>query len=119
MPASSVVRTQLSIASAAAGWPSDQRSIIAADRIVALGLAVSVPARCGDDPWIGSKRPATPWTVRRSPSDAEGSMPSDPASTEASSERMSPNMFSVTMTSNDAGFVMSDIARSRRGDARA
>ena len=37
-------------------------------------------------------------------------MPSEPASTEASSDRMSPNMFSVTMTSNAAGLVMSDIA---------
>ena len=37
-------------------------------------------------------------------------MPSEPASTEASSERMSPNMLPVTMTSKEAGLVMSDMA---------
>ena len=50
-------------------------------------------------------------SVRRSPSDADGSMPSEPASTDASSDRMSPNMFSVTMTSKVAGDVMSYIAQ--------
>ena len=38
-----------------------------------------------------------------SPSDAHGSMPSEPASTAASSVRMSPNMFSVTITSKLRG----------------
>ncbi len=38
-------------------------------------------------------------------------MPIEPASTEASSVRMSPNMFSVTTTSNDGGAVTSRIAR--------
>ena len=59
--------------------------------------------------WARRARPCR-GSVRRSPSDADGSIPRDPASTDASSERMSPNMFSVTMTSNAAGFVMSDIA---------
>ena len=40
--------------------------------------------------------------ARRRPSEAEGSMPSEPASIEASSVRMSPNMFSVTITSKSA-----------------
>jgi hypothetical protein len=43
--------------------------------------------------------------------DADGSIPSDPASTLASSERMSPNRFSVTMTSKAAGRWISIIAQ--------
>ena len=37
------------------------------------------------------------------PSEADGSRPSEPASIEASSVRMSPNMFSVTITSKSRG----------------
>ena len=43
---------------------------------------------------MGSYRPRLP-----SPKDADGRTPSEPASIEASSVRMSPNMFSVTRTS--------------------
>ena len=64
----------------------------------------------GAEPWIGSYRPNRPCAVRRSPSDADGSMPRLPARTAASSERMSPNRFSVTRTSNDAGRRTSSIA---------
>jgi len=39
----------------------------------------------------------------RSPMLAEGSIPSDPDSTDASSLRISPKVFSVRMTSNCAG----------------
>ena len=80
-------------------WPSDQRSIIAADRIVPSGFARSWPAMSGAEPWIGSYRPWRPWAVSRVPSDADGSIPSEPAITAASSDRMSPNRFSVTRTS--------------------
>jgi len=38
-------------------------------------------------------------------------MPMEPVIMEASSERMSPNMFSVTMTSNCAGFFTICIAQ--------
>ena len=41
---------------------------------------------------------------------AEGSIPMEPVIIEASSERISPNMFSVTMTSNCAGSFTSCIA---------
>ena len=57
----------------------------------------------GAEPWIGSYSPNGPCAVRRSPSEADGSIPRLPARTDASSERMSPNRFSVTSTSNDAG----------------
>ena len=64
----------------------------------------------GAEPWIGSYSPNVPCAVFRSPSDADGSIPSDPASTAASSDRMSPNRFSVTMTSKSAGRRTSSIA---------
>ena len=83
---------------------------MAAERMVAVGLAMSSPVLAGDEPWMGSYMPVVPCSVLRSPSEAEGSMPREPASTEASSERMSPNMLPVTMTSNEAGLVMSDMA---------
>ena len=59
----------------------------------------------GAEPWIGSYRPTRP-----SPSDADGSRPSEPASIEASSVRMSPNMFSVTITSYSRGLASRCIA---------
>ena len=52
----------------------------------------------GAEPWMGSYSPR-----RLAPSEAEGSTPSEPASIEASSVRMSPNMFSVTITSKSRG----------------
>ena len=57
------------------------------------------------------------------PIDADGSMPSEPLMTAASSDRMSPNRFSVTMTSNAAGDFASSIAaestsRCSRADVR-
>ena len=64
----------------------------------------------GAEPWIGSYSPNVPCAVCRSPSDADGSIPSEPASTAASSDRMSPNRFSVTMTSKSAGRRTSSIA---------
>ncbi len=68
-----------------------------------IGLARSCPAMSGAEPWIGSYRPCSPCAVRRVPTDADGSIPSEPARTEASSDRMSPKRFSVTRTSNEAG----------------
>ena len=59
----------------------------------------------GAEPWIGSYTPSLP-----APSDAEGSKPSEPASIDASSVRMSPNMFSVTITSKLDGLRIRCIA---------
>ena len=42
--------------------------------------------------------------------DADGIMPMEPVSMDASSERISPNMFSVTSTSNWVGFLISCMA---------
>ena len=64
------------------------------------GPARRCPARSRGSARTGR---SVPWAVRRSPSDADGSMPSEPARTAASSDRMSPNRFSVTMTSKTAG----------------
>ena len=47
----------------------------------------------------------------RSPIEADGSMPIDPASTAPSSLRISPNMFSVSITSKRVGFSTSCMAQ--------
>ena len=68
---------------------------------MASGLARPCPAMSGAEPCTGSNMPGP------SPaSDALGSMPIEPVSIAASSERMSPNMFSVRIVSKSA----------RRGD---
>ena len=79
---------------------------MATDRMVAMGLALSWPAMSGAEPWMGSYRPGA-----ASPIEAEGSRPMEPVTMEASSERMSPNMFSVTTTSNWPGSRTSCMAQ--------
>src|SRR5579884_1251125 len=64
----------------------------------------ALPAMSGAVPWMGSYMPNLPL-----PRLAEGSSPIEPVSCEASSVRMSPNMFSVTITSNWRGSRMSCI----------
>ena len=91
--------------SAAVGWFSEKRSIMAADRIVASGFARFLPAMSGALPWLGSYRP-----LPDEFNDADGSMPIEPVSIAASSERMSPNMLPVTITSKDFGARTSCIA---------
>ena len=81
--------------------------------MVPIGFAIPSPAMSGADPWIGSyspRRTAAPPAESSSPKEAEGKTPSDPASIDASSVRMSPNMFSVTMTSKLRGSRNSIIA---------
>ena len=86
------------MASASSAIPKEYRSIMAAERMQAVGLTMSLPAMSGAEPWMGSYRPRVP-----SPRLDEGIMPMEPVIMEASSEMMSPNMFSVTMTSNWLG----------------
>jgi hypothetical protein len=52
----------------------------------------------GAEPWIGSYSP-----FLFASNDADGSMPIEPASIDASSDRMSPKMLPVTITSNCFG----------------
>ncbi len=97
--------TARSTRAAASGCWREWRSIMATDKIVASGFATSLPAMSGALPWLGSYRPL-PFASR----EAEGSMPIEPVSIAASSDRMSPNMFPVTMTSNCLGARTSCIA---------
>ena len=60
-----------------------------------MGLALSWPAMSGAEPWTGSYMPKFP-----SAREAEGSMPMEPVIWLASSERMSPKILLVTITSN-------------------
>src|SRR5260221_3236969 len=79
---------------------------MAIDRIIASGLARPLPAMSGAEPWMGSYKP-----LPFASSEAEGNMPIDPVSIEASSERMSPNRLPVTITSNCLGFLTSCMAQ--------
>ena len=79
---------------------------MAADRMQAVGFTMSLPAMSGAEPWMGSYRPRVP-----SPRLEDGIIPMEPVIIEASSDRMSPNIFSVTITSNCAGFFTICIAQ--------
>ena len=72
------------------------------------GLALPWPAMSGAVPWQGWNRPC------RSPMSADGAMPMPPTSAAARSDRMSPNMFSVTSTSKLPG--LADEVERRRVD---
>jgi len=93
-----------SIASAASASPNPCRSSIAAAPMAPIGFARFRPASVGAEPWIGSNSPGP------APRDADGNSPREPTSTAPSSLRMSPNMFSVTSTSMDAGSLTSRMA---------
>ena len=69
------------------------------------GWRCPVPAMSGAEPWTGSNRPGP-----SAPRLAEGSIPSEPVSIAASSLRMSPNRFSVRITSKSRGPETSCIA---------
>src|SRR5207237_1207010 len=97
-PATSAAVTARSIELAAFSLLSVKRRRRAALRMAPIGLATPRAARSGADPWIGSYNPRRP-----APRLADGSIPSDPTSIDASSVRMSPNRFSVRTTSNAAG----------------
>src|SRR5690606_24769771 len=81
-PCASTLRTARSMRCAPASWPKVWRSSIADDRIVASGFATSRPAMSGAEPWIGSYSPKP-----RAFSDADGNIPIDPVSIDASSDR--------------------------------
>ena len=66
--------------------------------VIPIGLAIPFPAMSGALPCIGSYKPS--WDAL---SEAEGRTPIEPGSTAASSVSISPNKFSVTITSNPVG----------------
>ena len=70
---------------------------MATERICASGLAMFSPLAWGQEPCTGSK------TGVLSPVDAEGSRPIEPEMQLPSSVRMSPKVFSVTITSKKVG----------------
>src|SRR3989304_661319 len=81
-------------------------NIMATERMVAIGWGMFLPALSGVLPGMG-------WYIAGpvSPIEAEGSIPIEPVSVAASSDKMSPNMFSVTITSNWRGFLTSCMAQ--------
>lgn len=73
---------------------------------IATGLAMPLPAMSGAEPCTGSYIDLRlPVLASTSPSEADGSMPSEPVSIAAMSDSMSPNRLSVTMTSNCFGHL--------------
>ena len=62
------------------------------------GFATPCPAICGAEPCTGSKRPGP-----SSPREADAARPRPPVTAAATSERMSPNVFSVRTTSIVSG----------------
>jgi len=104
LPSAKTLSTAFSMAAASASSSKEYLSIIAPLRICAIGFATPLPAMSGALPPLGS------YMCTESPSDAEGMRPREPGSTLAASERMSPNMLPVAMTSKNEGFWMICIA---------
>ena len=73
--------------------------------MVASGFAIFFPAISGAEPPLGSYSPKA-----FSPKEAEGSIPREPVISAISSERMSPNIFSVAITEKHPGLRTSCIA---------
>ena len=74
--------------------------------MVAIGLAISCPAISGAEPWLGSYKPKLPSFKL-----AEDNIPIEPVTILASSDKMSPNMFSVRITSNCLGSLTNCMAQ--------
>src|SRR5947207_2671109 len=92
----SIART---MSAAACGCPRCS-SISAPDQIVAMGLAILLPAMSGAEPCTGSKMEGA---VRSGLIFPEAAMPMVPAVAGPRSERMSPKRFEATMTSKRSG----------------
>ena len=98
-------------AAASSFKPKLYSSIAATEPIAPSGLALFCPAISGAEPCTGSYSPTQAPDGFRSPMEAEGSMPMDPASTAPSSLRISPNMFSVSTMSKRRGFRINCMAQ--------
>ena len=103
-------RTAFSMETASASKPREKRSSRATERIWAMGLAMPRPAMSGAVPPLGSKRPKYSPSPFGLPRLALASMPRLPQIMAISSLRISPNKFSVTMTSKLRGALMSCMA---------
>ena len=95
--------TAFSSRSASSGRFIVMRSIMATLRIEPSGLAMPLPAISGALPCTGSYSALRRPNLSTGPSEADGSMPSEPEAIAAQSDRMSPKMLPVTITSNCAG----------------
>ena len=84
----------------APGSPRPCSSSSASERSIAVGFAAPVPAMSGAEPCTGSKIPGP-----ASPRLADEARPRPPVTAAATSERMSPKVFSITSTSKDSGSV--------------
>src|SRR5450755_3629642 len=102
-PAARAVPTAFSSRSASPGRLSVMRSIMATLRIEPSGLAMPLPAISGALPCTGSYSALRRPKRSTGPSDADGSMPSEPEAIAAQSDRMSPKILPVTITSNCRG----------------
>src|SRR5579863_6924562 len=91
LPDASTASTARFTAAASSVNPKLYSSIAATDPIAPSGFALFCPAMSGADPCTGSYNPVHAPDALRSPSDADGSIPIDPASTAPSSLKMSPN----------------------------
>src|SRR5207237_2430969 len=91
--------------------PKLYSSIAATEPIAPNGLALFCPAISGAEPCTGSYNPTQAPDAFFAPIEADGSIPIEPASTAPSSLRISPNMFSVTITANRRGIRMDCMAQ--------
>ena len=112
-PSAKAASTDFSIASASSFMPKESLSIIAVLSIHPIGLAIPLPAMSWALPCIGSYK-LTLVRLRDLPGRldklADGSIPIDPDRTEASSVRISPKVFSETITSKSEGFLINCMA---------
>ena len=91
--------------------PNEYFKHIAKLKIEAIGFAIPCPEMSGAEPCTGSYKDFLKLFSSISPSDADGSMPKEPVNIAASSDSMSPNKLSVTITSNCFGFLTNCIAQ--------
>ena len=110
-PLASTLFTALFIRSDSLSILNEYFKHIAKLRIDAIGFAIPLPAMSGAEPWTGSYKDFLKLLLSTAPKEAEGNIPSEPVSIAASSDRMSPNKLSVTITSNCLGFLTNCIAQ--------
>src|SRR5487761_2410166 len=106
-PSRSRVSTAATIAWPAAASPRCS-SISPADQIWPIGLQMCLPAISGAEPCTGSNIEGK---MRSGLMLAEGAMPIEPATAGPRSDRMSPNRFDPTTTSNQSGCCTKCAAR--------